>query len=188
MLFASQRIRRERSIPEKDEFRDDMRPQRRWQNRDGEFDARSNAKSNTAAAVKRGDRVVQKSFGEDEKSNAIESSERLTPQQLVLLAAHRAVSLNKKRGQTVRTNSNKGKSDANIVSFAAANSAGNPALVNGKGANVKNLGYSVLAGLLLWICPAPAGVTTQAWHLFSVFVATIVRIITRNRYRQVRWL
>ena len=120
------------------------------------LNARSNAKSNTAAAVKRGDRVVQKSFGEDEKSNAIESSERLTPQQLVLLAAHRAVSLNKKRGQTVRTNSNMGKSDANIVSFAAANSAGNPALVNGKGANVKNLGYSVLAGLLLWIFPAPA--------------------------------
>ena len=143
------------------------------------LNARSNAKSNTAAAVKRGDRVVQKSFGEDEKSNAIESSERLTPQQLVLLAAHRAVSLNKKRGQTVRTNSNKGKSDANIVSFAAANSAGNPALVNGKGANVKNLGYSVLAGLLLWIFPAPAGVTTQAWHLFSVFVATIVGIITQ---------
>ena len=142
--------------------------------------ARSNAKSNkAAAAVKRGDRVVQKSFGEDEKSNAIESSKRLTPQQLVLLAAHRAVSLNKKRGQTVRTNSNKGKSDANIVSFAAANSAGNPALVNGKGANVKNLGYSVLAGLLLWIFPAPAGVTTQAWHLFSVFVATIVGIITQ---------
>ena len=144
------------------------------------LNARSNAKSNkAAAAVKRGDRVVQKSFGEDEKSNAIESSKRLTPQQLVLLAAHRAVSLNKKRGQTVRTNSNKGKSDANIISFAAANSAGNPALVNGKGANVKNLGYSVLAGLLLWICPAPAGVTTQAWHLFSVFVATIVGIITQ---------
>merc|ERR1712216_338563 len=73
----------------------------------------------------------------------------------------------------------KGKSDANVVTFAAASSSGNSALVNGKGANAKNLGYSVLAGLLLWICPAPAGVTAQAWHLFAVFVATIVGIITQ---------
>ncbi|CAL6411032.1 unnamed protein product [Bathycoccus prasinos] len=138
--------------------------------------------------AKRGDRFVQKSFNtDDEKSNArittsSSQQKRLTSQQLALFAAHyhhhAASSLNnKRRGQ--KTNSTKGKSDANVVTFAAASSSGNSALVNGKGANAKNLGYSVLAGLLLWICPAPAGVTAQAWHLFAVFVATIVGIITQ---------
>ena len=138
--------------------------------------------------AKRGDRFVQKSFNtDDEKSNArittsSSQQKRLTSQQLALFAAHyhhHAASTfnNKRRGQ--KTNSTKGKSDANVVTFAAASSSGNSALVNGKGANAKNLGYSVLAGLLLWICPAPAGVTAQAWHLFAVFVATIVGIITQ---------
>ncbi|CAL6411790.1 unnamed protein product [Bathycoccus prasinos] len=136
--------------------------------------------------AKRGDRFVQKSFNtDDEKSNArittsSSQQKRLTSQQLALFAAHyhhHAASNNKRRGQ--KTNSTKGKSDANVVTFAAASSSGNSALVNGKGANAKNLGYSVLAGLLLWICPAPAGVTAQAWHLFAVFVATIVGIITQ---------
>ena len=138
--------------------------------------------------AKRGDRFVQKSFNtDDEKSNArittsSSQQKRLTSQQLALFAVHyhhhAASSLNnKRRGQ--KTNSTKGKSDANVVTFAAASSSGNSALVNGKGANAKNLGYSVLAGLLLWICPAPAGVTAQAWHLFAVFVATIVGIITQ---------
>jgi hypothetical protein len=139
--------------------------------------------------AKRGDRFVQKSFNtDDENSNArittssSSQQKRLTSQQLALFAAHyhhhAASSLNnKRRGQ--KTNSTKGKSDANVVTFAAASSSGNSALVNGKGANAKNLGYSVLAGLLLWICPAPAGVTAQAWHLFAVFVATIVGIITQ---------
>ena len=117
--------------------------------------------------AKRGDRFVQKSFNtDDENSNArittsSSQQKRWTSQQLALFAAHyhhhAASSLNnKRRGQ--KTNSTKGKSDANVVTFAAASSSGNSALVNGKGANAKNLGYSVLAGLLLWICPAPAGV------------------------------
>ncbi len=141
--------------------------------------------------AKRGDRFVQKSFNTDDEnsgarittsSSSSSQQKRLTSQQLALFAAHyhhhAASSLNnKRRGQ--KTNSTKGKSDANVVTFAAASSSGNSALVNGKGANAKNLGYSVLAGLLLWICPAPAGVTAQAWHLFAVFVATIVGIITQ---------
>ena len=47
-----------------------------------------------------------------------------------------------------------------------------------KGAKLKPLGYSVLAGLIIWLIPAPAGVTAQAWHLLAVFVGTIVGIIT----------
>jgi hypothetical protein len=50
-----------------------------------------------------------------------------------------------------------------------------------KGAKLKPLGYSVLAGLIIWCIPAPAGVTAQAWHLLAVFVGTIVGIITNVR-------
>ena len=63
--------------------------------------------------------------------------------------------------------------DAPVVRSAASD-----VLANWKGAKLKPLGYSVLSGLLLWLIPAPAGVTTQAWHLLAVFVATIVGIIT----------
>jgi len=99
--------------------------------------------------AKRGDRFVQKSFNtDDENSNArittssSSQQKRLTSQQLALFAAHyhhhAASSLNnKRRGQ--KTNSTKGKSDANVVTFAAASSSGNSALVNGKGANAKIL-------------------------------------------------
>ena len=52
------------------------------------------------------------------------------------------------------------------------------ALANWKGAKLKPLGYSVLAGLLIWLIPAPAGVSAKAWHLLAVFVGTIVGIIT----------
>lgn len=47
-----------------------------------------------------------------------------------------------------------------------------------KGAKLKPLGFSVLAGLIIWLIPAPAGVTAKAWHLLAVFVGTIVGIIT----------
>jgi di/tricarboxylate transporter len=45
---------------------------------------------------------------------------------------------------------------------------------------MKNLGISVTAGLVLWFYPlAPSGVSTQAWQLLSIFVATIIGIITQ---------
>jgi hypothetical protein len=47
---------------------------------------------------------------------------------------------------------------------------------------LKPLGYSVLAGMIIWCIPAPAGVTAQAWHLLAVFVGTIVGIITNVRH------
>ena len=56
-----------------------------------------------------------------------------------------------------------------------------PAKAEWKGAKLKPLGYSVLAGLIIWCIPAPVGGTAQAWHLLAVFVGTIVGIITNVR-------
>lgn len=53
-----------------------------------------------------------------------------------------------------------------------------------KGAKLKPLGFSVLAGLIIWLCPVPAGVTTKAWHLLAIFVGTIVGIITNVSTRE----
>jgi len=39
------------------------------------------------------------------------------------------------------------------------------------------LALATCVGLVLWFFPAPSGVTIQAWHLFAIFVATIVGII-----------
>ncbi len=46
------------------------------------------------------------------------------------------------------------------------------------GANMKDLGISVGIATLLWFIPPPAGVSMKAWQLLSVFVGTIVGIIT----------
>jgi|TARA_B110000003_G_scaffold204937_1_gene203776 anion transporter len=77
----------------------------------------------------------------------------------------------RERGTTTKTRSS-GTPNAPVVR------AGSDALANWKGAKLKPLGYSILSGLILYLIPAPAGVTTQAWNLLAVFVATIVGIIT----------
>jgi DASS family divalent anion:Na+ symporter len=38
-------------------------------------------------------------------------------------------------------------------------------------------GFAAGAGLVIWFVPAPAGLTAQAWHLFAIFVATIVGMV-----------
>src|SRR5579872_2323082 len=38
---------------------------------------------------------------------------------------------------------------------------------------------TVLVGLILWFVPGPEGVTAQAWHLFAIFVATMLGIILK---------
>ncbi|KAM0937649.1 putative solute carrier family 13 [Dioscorea sansibarensis] len=48
-----------------------------------------------------------------------------------------------------------------------------------QGAALKPLAASVLTGVLLWLVPAPSGVSTNAWHLLAIFLATIVGIITQ---------
>lgn len=48
-----------------------------------------------------------------------------------------------------------------------------------KEVNLKKFGITVIVGLILWFCPIPAGVTTEAWHLFAIFVSTILGIILK---------
>ena len=46
------------------------------------------------------------------------------------------------------------------------------------GAKMKPLLMCVALGTVLWFIPAPAGVTTKAWHLLAIFISTIAGIIT----------
>ncbi len=39
------------------------------------------------------------------------------------------------------------------------------------------LGAAVGVGVVIWFAPSPEGVTADAWHLFAIFIATIVGII-----------
>ncbi len=34
-------------------------------------------------------------------------------------------------------------------------------------------------GIVIWLIPAPNGLTAEAWHLFAIFVATILGIILK---------
>lgn len=69
---------------------------------------------------------------------------------------------------------------------AAAASPGNPDVTavtvappKWKGAALKPLAAMILTGVFVWFSPAPQGVTPKAWHLLSIFLATIVGIITQ---------
>ena len=37
--------------------------------------------------------------------------------------------------------------------------------------------FTVLVGVIIWFCPMPAGLKPEAWHMFALFVATIVGFI-----------
>jgi DASS family divalent anion:Na+ symporter len=39
------------------------------------------------------------------------------------------------------------------------------------------LGFALGAGLLIWFLPPPGEVSPEAWHLFAIFVATIIGIV-----------
>jgi len=58
---------------------------------------------------------------------------------------------------------------------------GSPATKVQKPADLKLLPLliTVAVGVLLWFVPPPAGVAPEAWHLFAIFVATIVGLITK---------
>eukprot|EP00735_Rhodelphis_limneticus_P001153 TRINITY_DN11720_c0_g1::TRINITY_DN11720_c0_g1_i1::g.17544::m.17544 TRINITY_DN11720_c0_g1::TRINITY_DN11720_c0_g1_i1::g.17544 ORF type:complete len:566 (+),score=143.65,sp/Q41364/DIT1_SPIOL/66.88/0.0,Na_sulph_symp/PF00939.14/1.7e-152,Gate/PF07670.9/3.5e+03,Gate/PF07670.9/0.013,Gate/PF07670.9/3e+02 TRINITY_DN11720_c0_g1_i1:56-1699(+) len=51
--------------------------------------------------------------------------------------------------------------------------------VSYEGAKKFPLFVTLLTGLVFWNIPVPEGVTTQVWHLFAIFIATIVGIITQ---------
>ncbi|MCC9044466.1 anion permease [Myroides sp. M-43] len=48
-----------------------------------------------------------------------------------------------------------------------------------KEVNLKNLAITAVVGIALWFCPIPEGVTPDAWHLFAIFVSTILGIILK---------
>ncbi|KAI3706384.1 hypothetical protein L6452_24085 [Arctium lappa] len=54
-----------------------------------------------------------------------------------------------------------------------------PAPVPWQGAAIKPLVASIATGVILWFVPVPSGVSKIAWQLLSIFLATIVRIITQ---------
>ena len=43
--------------------------------------------------------------------------------------------------------------------------------------NLRNGLIAVAVGVIIWFLPAPAGLKVQAWHLFAIFVATILGFI-----------
>lgn len=45
--------------------------------------------------------------------------------------------------------------------------------------NWRALLICVAIGLVLWLIPAPSGLEEDAWHLFSIFVATIVALVIK---------
>ncbi|WP_295181449.1 anion permease [Veillonella sp.] len=42
---------------------------------------------------------------------------------------------------------------------------------------IRNLIITVAIGIVIWFLPVPEGITAQAWHLFAVFVSTIIGFI-----------
>lgn len=50
---------------------------------------------------------------------------------------------------------------------------------NWNGVNIKACLPIVLLGIAIWFSPTPNGLSTQAWHLFAIFVSTIVAIIAK---------
>ncbi len=45
--------------------------------------------------------------------------------------------------------------------------------------NIKNIAVTFAIALAIWFIPVPDGVTPEAWHLFAIFVATILGIILK---------
>lgn len=54
-----------------------------------------------------------------------------------------------------------------------------PGPVAWRGADIKATLGVVLLGFAMWFMPVPEGLTQQTWHLFTIFVATLVAIITK---------
>ncbi|KAK4408268.1 Dicarboxylate transporter 1, chloroplastic [Sesamum angolense] len=62
---------------------------------------------------------------------------------------------------------------------SGASAGGSPAPQPWQGAAIKPLLASIATGVILWFVPAPNGVSRIAWQLLSIFLATIVGIITQ---------
>lgn len=45
--------------------------------------------------------------------------------------------------------------------------------------NIIPLAVTILVGAVIWFIPSPAGLDPKAWHLFAIFVATIIGFISK---------
>lgn len=45
--------------------------------------------------------------------------------------------------------------------------------------NIKNSIITVIIGLVIWFVPTPKGLSPEAWHLFAIFISTIIGIILK---------
>jgi len=45
--------------------------------------------------------------------------------------------------------------------------------------NIKNSLITVVIGLIMWFVPIPKGLSPEAWHLFAIFISTIIGIILK---------
>ncbi|XP_042511130.1 dicarboxylate transporter 1, chloroplastic-like [Macadamia integrifolia] len=71
-------------------------------------------------------------------------------------------------------------SDRSVIVRASASSAAVvPSSQPWQGASMKPLLASIATGVILWFVPVPGGVSRNAWQLLSIFLATIVGIITQ---------
>eukprot|EP00191_Tetraselmis_sp_GSL018_P008793 CAMPEP_0177605164 /NCGR_PEP_ID=MMETSP0419_2-20121207/16545_1 /TAXON_ID=582737 /ORGANISM="Tetraselmis sp., Strain GSL018" /LENGTH=553 /DNA_ID=CAMNT_0019099275 /DNA_START=187 /DNA_END=1848 /DNA_ORIENTATION=+ len=80
----------------------------------------------------------------------------------------------------VSKRSKQARTGLSVQASAAGAAASPPAPEPGFtwGAKMKPLLGCIAIGAVMWFIPAPAGVTPKAWHLLSIFVATIAGIIT----------
>ncbi|MCO5573664.1 hypothetical protein L7F22_027436 [Adiantum nelumboides] len=71
------------------------------------------------------------------------------------------------------------RASAAAASVPAAPAPAPPPVQPWQGADMKSLLISIATGLAIWFIPAPSGVSKNAWQLLSIFLATIVGIITQ---------
>ncbi|XP_019708462.1 dicarboxylate transporter 1, chloroplastic [Elaeis guineensis] len=71
------------------------------------------------------------------------------------------------------------RASASSGGAAAAAAPAAPSSPPWQGAALKPLAATIATGVLLWLVPAPAGVSRNAWQLLAIFLATIVGIITQ---------
>ncbi|MEP6803878.1 MAG: anion permease, partial [Flavobacterium sp.] len=45
--------------------------------------------------------------------------------------------------------------------------------------HIKNALITVVIGLIIWFVPTPNGLSAEAWHLFAIFISTIIGIILK---------
>src|SRR6476661_4525484 len=55
--------------------------------------------------------------------------------------------------------------------------AAKPVAIPGKGARASRLLAVIAVGAIIWFAPVPQGIALNAWHLFAIFVATILGLI-----------